>query len=153
MNRGNFLKSLGFGFATAATAPVLANIPVKQKEVDWDKKEWKDWIKKHLTDRGTTYVRRNEKGNEYEKSGKIDLAIKEYEASVKDQAWGSNPYKRLFIIYKKQGNYIDARRVAEKWLALADEYKTIIPNKDFKPFEKTKYYETYQYFVKSLNKL
>lgn len=62
-------------------------------------------------------VDRNMKGIALEKQGKEDKVIALYEANIADQFDGSHPYNRLRILYKARGNYIDAIRVCEAYIA------------------------------------
>ena len=64
-----------------------------------------------------TMVDRNMKGIALEKQGKEDKAIALYEANIADQFDGSHPYNRLRILYKTRGNYMDAIRVCEAYIA------------------------------------
>ena len=64
-----------------------------------------------------TMVDRNMKGIALEKQGKADKAMALYEANIADQFDGSHPYNRLRILYKTRGNYVDAIRVCEAYIA------------------------------------
>jgi tetratricopeptide (TPR) repeat protein len=68
-------------------------------------------------------VERNLKGGELEKAGQVDKAIKLYEQNVADKAETNYAYQRLRIIYTKQGNFREAIRVSEAFIAL--DYQTI----------------------------
>lgn len=64
-----------------------------------------------------TMVNRNIKGIALEKQGKEDQAMALYEANIVDQFDGSHPYNRLCALYKARGNYMDASRVCEAYIA------------------------------------
>lgn len=60
-------------------------------------------------------VKRNTKGSEYEKAGKISMAIKTYEANIVD---GCHPalhaFERLMVIYRKQKKFEEEIRVIDR---------------------------------------
>jgi len=68
-------------------------------------------------------VERNLKGGELEKAGQVDKAIILYEQNVADKAETNYAYQRLRIIYTKQGNFGEAIRVSEAFIAL--DYKIV----------------------------
>lgn len=59
-------------------------------------------------------VDRNLKGIEYEKIGKISLAIELYEKNISENFGGNHPYDRLSIIYRRQKDYANEIRVLHK---------------------------------------
>lgn len=59
-------------------------------------------------------VDRNLKGIELEKSGKVEEAIKLYEANLAENFEGSHAYDRLIVIYSKQKNVSEVIRVLQK---------------------------------------
>ncbi len=61
-------------------------------------------------------VKRNNKGIEYEKEGKIKLAIKQYEANILDGYPAHHSYKRLMVIYHKQKDLENEIRVIKRAL-------------------------------------
>lgn len=61
-------------------------------------------------------VKRNNKGIEYEKAGKIKLAIKQYEANISDGYPAHHSYKRLMVIYHKQKDLENEIRVIRRAL-------------------------------------
>jgi hypothetical protein len=63
-------------------------------------------------------LNRNLKGIELEKAGRIDEAIYEYEANIKDEFVGSHPYERLRIIYTRLHRYDDAIRVCAQFILI-----------------------------------
>jgi tetratricopeptide (TPR) repeat protein len=67
-------------------------------------------------------IEHNSKGEEFEKAGVIDKAIKEYELVVESEIGPGFPYERLRIIYTKQKNYIEAIRVCELYKRGASQY-------------------------------
>ena len=68
-------------------------------------------------------VERNLKGSELEKAGQVDKSIKLYEQNVADKAETNFAYQRLRVIYTKQGNFLEAIRVSEAFIAL--DYKIV----------------------------
>ena len=59
-------------------------------------------------------INKDIKGTELEKENKIEEAIKLYEDNVEKNHAFSHPYKRLAIIYRKQGRIDDEIRVLKK---------------------------------------
>lgn len=59
---------------------------------------------------------RNSKGQEYEKAGKISLAIRTYEKNIEgDECYPAlHSFERLMIIYRKQKRYDDEIRVIDR---------------------------------------
>ena len=53
--------------------------------------------------------KRNERAIKYEKAGDVEKAIRLYEQNVSDHADTPHSYRRLVILYKKQG------RTADDW--------------------------------------
>lgn len=66
---------------------------------------------------------RNLEGIELEKAGKINEAIALYEKNVKEEFFGSYPYERLAIIYKRRGLFDDELRVLNKAKGKMNEEK------------------------------
>ena len=64
-------------------------------------------------------VARDLKGEELEKSGQVDQAIRFQEPNVKERFEGSHPYDTLAIIYRKRKQKDGEIRVLEKaiWLS------------------------------------
>lgn len=62
------------------------------------------------------FVERNLKGEELEKAGHIEEAIKLYEQNVADFVDTPHPYNRLRIIYTKLKRYDDAIRVCQAYV-------------------------------------
>jgi hypothetical protein len=56
-------------------------------------------------------VKRNLKGIEFEKKGRIEEAITLYEENIKDNFDGNHPYDRLAVIYHKMHKFEDEIRV------------------------------------------
>lgn len=61
-------------------------------------------------------AKRNNKGLEYEKDGKIKLVIKQYEANISDGYPAHHSYKRLMVIYHKQKDLENEIRVIKRAL-------------------------------------
>ena len=59
-------------------------------------------------------VQRNLKGIKLEKLGRVDEALRLYEANVQEEFDGSHPYNRLAKIYRKRKQIDDEIRVLEK---------------------------------------
>lgn len=91
-------------------------------------------------------VQRNLQGIEYEKQGLVDKAIMLYEENIEDFFEGSHPYQRLAIIYRKQKNYEDERRVLEQAVYV---FKNIVSKKRADREPKLKYFNDR---LKKLNK-
>ena len=66
-------------------------------------------------------VDRNLRGIEFEKGGDVEEAISLYESNVADWFSGNHPYDRLRVIYTRQGQILDAIRVCESFVKVADE--------------------------------
>ena len=75
---------------------------------DMDKRllEYKEFSKKLSQ---TAFL--NNKGREYEKQGKISLAIKTYEKNIEIGYPAHQSFKRLMILYRKNNDYENERRV------------------------------------------
>lgn len=58
-------------------------------------------------------VSRNNTGIKFEKENKIESAIKLYEQNVSDEFFGTHPYDRLMIIYRRKKQYDDEIRIIE----------------------------------------
>ena len=86
----------------------------------------------------STFCNRNNKGIEYEKKGMIKKAIEQYEKNVEDGYWGSHPYERLAIIYRRLKLYDDEIRII---------------NAAIKAFTKHGYYREVDVFKIRLSKL
>ena len=69
------------------------------------------------------FANRNWKGIKLEKEGKIDEAIKLYEKNIYEEFYGSHPYERLAIIYRKKGLFDDEIRVLRKAKGRMNEEK------------------------------
>jgi len=59
-------------------------------------------------------VKRNNDGIKLEKLGGIEKAIELYEENLNDEFFGTHPYERLMILYRKNKQYADEIRVIEK---------------------------------------
>lgn len=80
-----------------------------------------DVLKKHNLLQGKIlqiFVNRNNDGILFEKEGKLDLAIKCYEDNISDGFWGTHPYERLMIIYRKNKLYDDEIRVIKEYIKI-----------------------------------
>ena len=64
---------------------------------------------------------RNLQGERCEQEGRIDRAIRYYEANVADGFYGMRPYERLRLIYTGQHRHHDAIRICQAYLALSDK--------------------------------
>lgn len=78
-------------------------------------------------------VDRNLKGKEYEQTGEVELAIKEYEENVKEVFEGSHPYNRLAIIYRKKKDYDNEIRILNIAIEIYTELSTDSPRQDVDP--------------------
>jgi len=59
----------------------------------------------------TVQLNRNLKGIDLEKRGKHDAAMRQYELNVKENAFGTHPYDRLAVYYRKMNDYDNEIRV------------------------------------------
>lgn len=71
-------------------------------------------------------VERNLKGQQLEKQGDVEGAIRLYEQNIIDEVDTPHPYNRLTIIYRKQKRFDDEIRVLEKAIKV---FKEIEQNK------------------------
>ncbi|WNQ09617.1 tetratricopeptide repeat protein [Paenibacillus aurantius] len=74
-------------------------------------------------------VERNLKGSEYEKEGKIELAIELYEKNVEKGFDGSHPYDSLCDIYRKQKRINDEIRVLRKAIKVFEKISDLRSDK------------------------
>lgn len=66
-------------------------------------------------------VRLNNKGKEYEKAGKVALAIRSYEKNIAGDCYpATHSFYRLMILYRKQKEYAKELAVVEKALVVFD---------------------------------
>jgi hypothetical protein len=63
-------------------------------------------------------VIRNHVGTKFEMKGRMEEAIEEYEANVRDRYEGAYPYQRLRMIYEQRRDYPNALRVCEAYVRL-----------------------------------
>jgi len=66
-------------------------------------------------------VDRNNKGIELEKKGDIENAIKLYEQNVADEFFGTYPYDRLAIIYRKRKQFDDEIRILKRKISIFEK--------------------------------
>jgi len=66
-------------------------------------------------------VGRNNKGIEIEKKGDIESAIKLYEQNVADEFFGTHPYDRLAIIYRRRKQYDDEIRILKRKILIFEK--------------------------------
>lgn len=66
-------------------------------------------------------VNRNNKGIELEKKGDIENAIKLYEQNVADEFFGTYPYDRLAIIYRKRNRFDDEIRILKRKISIFEK--------------------------------
>ena len=66
-------------------------------------------------------VDRNNKGIELEKKGDIENAIKLYEQNVADEFFGTHPYDRLAIIYRKRKQFNDEIRILKRKISIFEK--------------------------------
>jgi len=66
-------------------------------------------------------VDRNNKGIELEKKGDIENAIKLYEENVADEFFGTHPYDRLAIIYRKRKQFNDEIRILKRKISIFEK--------------------------------
>lgn len=64
----------------------------------------------------------NNRGTEYEKSGKIKQAISTYEKNIEIGYPAHHSYKRLMILYRKSKDYDNEERVIERAIEVFGEY-------------------------------
>lgn len=66
-------------------------------------------------------ARLNNKGKEYEKAGKITLAIRTYEKNISGDCYpATHSFERLMVLYRKQKEYDKELAVIEKALMVFD---------------------------------
>jgi len=68
-------------------------------------------------------VDRNNKGIELEKKGDIGSAIKLYEQNVADEFFGTHPYDRLTIIYRRKKQFDDEIRIIKRAIEIIGDIK------------------------------
>lgn len=68
----------------------------------------------------------NNKGIEYEKSGKLKQAISTYEKNIEIGFPAHHSYKRLMVLYRKSKDYENEERVIERALEVFGEYPEYI---------------------------
>ena len=66
-------------------------------------------------------VDRNNKGIELEKKGDIENAIKLYEKNVADEFFGTHPYDRLAIIYRRRKQFDDEIRILKRKISIFEK--------------------------------
>jgi len=66
-------------------------------------------------------VDRNNKGIELEKKGDIENSIKLYEQNVADEFFGTHPYDRLAIIYRKRKQFDDEIRILKRKILIFEK--------------------------------
>jgi len=66
-------------------------------------------------------VDRNNKGIELEKKVDIESAIKLYEQNVADEFFGTHPYDRLVIIYRKRKQFDDEIRILKRKISIFEK--------------------------------
>ncbi|MCI0399630.1 MAG: hypothetical protein L0332_22280 [Chloroflexi bacterium] len=65
-------------------------------------------------------VDRNLQGEELEKDGRVGEAMTLYEENVADQTTAPFPYDRLRVLYTRRGDYHEAIRICQTYLAVLD---------------------------------
>jgi len=66
-------------------------------------------------------VDKNNKGIELEKKGDIENAIKLYEQNVADEFFGTHPYDRLAISYRKRKQFDDEIRILKRKILIFEK--------------------------------
>jgi len=66
-------------------------------------------------------VNRNNKGIELEKKRDIENAIKLYEQNVADEFFGTHPYDRLAMIYRKRKQFEDEIRILKRKISIFEK--------------------------------
>jgi len=66
-------------------------------------------------------VDKNNKGIELEKKRDIENAIKLYEKNVADEFFGTHPYDRLAIIYRKRKQFDDEIRILKRKISIFEK--------------------------------
>ena len=66
-------------------------------------------------------VNRNNKGIEVEKKGDIESALKLYEQNVTDEFFGTHPYDRLAMIYRKRKQFDDEIRILKRKISIFEK--------------------------------
>ncbi len=66
-------------------------------------------------------VDKNNKGIELEKKGDIESAIKLYEQNVAEEFFGTHPYDRLTIIYRRRKQHDDEIRILKRKIAIFEK--------------------------------
>lgn len=66
-------------------------------------------------------VGRNNKGIKLEKKGDIENAIKLYELNVADEFFGTHPYNRLAIFYRKRKQFDDEIRILKRKISIFEK--------------------------------
>ena len=66
-------------------------------------------------------VDRNNKGIELEKKKDIENAIKLYEQNVADEFFGTHPYDRLAMIYRKRKQFEDEIRILKRKISIFEK--------------------------------
>lgn len=86
-----------------------------------------------LKEKQSIQVERNLNGQEKEKQGEIEFAIREYEKNINEGFEGNHPYDRLAIIYRKNKDYDNEIRVLNKGIEVFNELTKSSPRQDVKP--------------------
>ncbi len=75
-------------------------------------------------------AKRNTKGKEYEKAGKIGLAIRTYEKNIEGECYPAcHSFDRLMVLYRKRKEYDKELAVIEKALDVLCEHYPDLKNK------------------------
>ena len=76
---------------------------------------------RRLTEILEIMVDKNNKGIELEKKDDIENAIKLYEQNVADEFFGTHPYDRLAIIYRKRKQFDDEIRILKRKISIFEK--------------------------------
>ena len=147
MERKSFLKALGLG---AVTVAVPISVQKKRNKRLYGKSL--KWYQKHghLNPNRNKQVERNLEGKFLERKKSVNKAIELYEQNVKEEVWLVHPYKRLFVLYKKEKNYQKAKEVATKYIKLHEEWEQLREDNNYYTGQLTWFGLMKDYFVQGI---